>query len=149
MRIAVYRCVCVALLLSAACGSSVPTAPTAVPQPVAVALQPPAAPFPPLTGSSRTFNFERELSYRVHDYTTKSQVILYDNGAFVLRFDGIGAYRGAYSQAGGALAFAWEGWSPAGVWQASGTLDKESLAVRYNDIMRMTDFEDAVYVLTP
>jgi hypothetical protein len=38
------------------------------------------------------------------------------------------------------------GWSSAGPWGAAGTLGGNSLTVRYNLIMQMTDFEDAIYV---
>ena len=52
-----------------------------------------------LSGPSRTFVFDRELSYRVSDYTKMSRFVLYDNGAFVLRFPslGEGGYRGGYN----------------------------------------------------
>jgi hypothetical protein len=80
------------VVLSTACGSSAPSSPTAIPQPLPVAA-PTALPprtFPPLSGPSRTFVFDRELKYRVSDYTRKSSFMLYDNGAFVLRYGGPG-----------------------------------------------------------
>jgi hypothetical protein len=45
------------------------------------------------------------------------------------------------------VAFGWEGWSPAGPWGATGALTGNTLTIRYNDIMYLTDFEDAVYAL--
>ena len=71
--------------------------------------------------------------------------------AFVLQFPSIGqgGYRGGYREANGVVAFAWEDWSPAGVWSATGALTSNTLTIRYNDIMYLTDFEDAVYVLGP
>jgi len=41
-------------------------------------------------GASRTFLFDRELSYRVNDYTKMSRFVLYDNGAFVLQYPSLG-----------------------------------------------------------
>ena len=141
----------VTLTLFAACGSALPTSPTAAIQPP-VASPPAAQPvsvFPPLSGPSRTFAFERELSYPVRDYTKSSRLVLYDNGAFVLRYMtvGSGGYRGRYTEGNGAITFEWEGWSTAGPWGATGSLQGDSLHVQYNFIMQMTDFEDAVYAL--
>jgi hypothetical protein len=145
--------VVVLFLLAAACGSSVPTSPTGTNQPPALssATPPPATNFPPLSGPSRTFVFDRELSYRVSEYTRNSRFVLYDNGAFVLQYPSLGerGYRGAYKDTNGVIAFEWEGWSIAGPWGATGALKADSLTVQYNQIMQLTDFEDAVYVLMP
>ena len=148
--------VVVLLVLFAACGSSGPTSPTGTNPPSALPpptppTPPPATVFPPLSGPSRTFLFDRELSYRVSDYTKKSRFVLYDNGAFVLQYPslGEGGYRGGYEDANGVIRFEWEGWSVAGPWGATGTLKGDSLTVQYNQIMQLTDFEDAVYVRIP
>jgi hypothetical protein len=83
--------VVVLLTLSAACGSSKPTSPTGTSQPPAAPLPTPPRPdFPPLSGPSRTFFFDREVSYPVSDYTKKSRFVLYDNGAFVLQYLSLG-----------------------------------------------------------
>jgi len=90
------------------------------------------------------------LQYQVRDYTKHSLFVLYDNGAFVLQYPtvaGGGGYRGGYTETNGAITFEWEGWSVAGPWGATGTLKDGSLTVRYNGIMQLTDFEDAVYLL--
>jgi hypothetical protein len=145
----------VLLLLSAACGSSGPTSPTVtppspvVPPPVPAPTPSPTKTFPPLSGPSRTFVFDRGLLSRVSDYTRKSSFVLYDNGAFVLRYSGPGEYRGGYTETNGVVTFEWEGWSAAGPWGATGTMRGDSLAVEYNFIMQMTDFENAVYARTP
>jgi ABC-type transport system substrate-binding protein len=144
--------VIVLLVLSAACGSSAPTSPTGTSQPPAVLSHTPGPPtnFPPLTGPSRTFVFGRELSYPISNYTRQSRFVLYDNGAFVLQYVGLVAdYRGGYTEANGVIAFAWEGWSVAGPWSATGTIRGETLTVQYNLIMQLTDFEDAVYTRMP
>src|SRR5687768_7097467 len=143
----------VLVMLSAACGSSGPTSPTGTSQPAAVPSPAPqrGITFPPLSGPSRTFVFDRELLYRVSDYTKNSRFVLYENGAFVLRFPSVGegGYRGGYADANGVITFEWEGWNVGGPWGATGTIKGDSLTVRYNQIMQWTDFEDAVYVRTP
>ena len=93
--------------------------------------------------------FDHELTDPVRDYTKRSRFILYDNGAFVLRYEGIGDDRGGFTESNGVITLDWEGWSAAGPWGASATLERTSLIVRFNFIMQLTDFEDAVYVLTP
>ena len=141
------------VVMTAACGRSGPTSPTATSQTPAlpVSTPPTVTTFPPASGPSRTFVFDRELSYPVSDYTKASRLVLYDNGAFLLQFPslGEGAYRGGYTDASGPVTFAWEGWSVAGSWGAAGTLRGDSLTVQYNPIMQQTDFEDAVYVRIP
>ena len=140
------------LVLSAACGSSGPTSPTGTSQSPALSspTPPPSTSLPPLSGPSRAFIFDRDVSYGVSAYTKKSRFVLYDNGAFVLKYEGLGVeYRGRYSEADGAIAFEWEGWSGAGPWGATGTLKGDALTVQYNVIMQLTDFENAVYALLP
>jgi ABC-type transport system substrate-binding protein len=153
MNTAVRRgAVIVVLVLSAACGSPGPASPTGSSQPPALRSPAPSPPtnFAPLSGPSRTFVFDRGLVYAVRGYTGTSRFVLYDNGAFVLQYVGLGAeYRGGYTQANGVITFQWEGWSTAGAWGATGTITGTSLTVQYNLIMQMTDFEDAVYVLKP
>jgi hypothetical protein len=143
----------VLLVLFTACGSSGPVSPTGTSQSLAfpTPTPPPATTFPPLSGPSRTFVFDRELLYRVSDYTKNSRFVLYENGAFVLRFPSVGegGYRGGYADANGVITFEWEGWNVGGPWGATGTIKGDSLTVRYNQIMQWTDFEDAVYVRTP
>ena len=136
--------------LSIGCGGSSPLPPTALgPLP---APSPPINPrrdFPAPSGTSRIFAFEREAAHRVTDYTRQSRFVLYANGAFAFQYVSLGLeYRGAYTETGGLFTFEWEGWSTAGPWEASGALHDGVLSVRYNPVMQMTDFEDAVYRLT-
>jgi hypothetical protein len=136
------------VLLCFACGRSMSTAPTANGQNPAVPSSPAPSPgnFPPLSGGSRTFAFNHELTYRLRDYTRQSRFVLYDNGAFVLQYASLGGeYRGAYTESNGVITFQWEGSSTAGAWGATGTLKDGSLTVQYNLIMQLSDFEDAVY----
>lgn len=142
------------VVVFAACGEYRTTSPTPVSPPGASAtMPPPARSFPPLSGPSRTFVFERELRYPVSAYTRLSRFVLYDNGAFLLQYPTLnvvgGGYRGEYRAVAGRLVFDWEGWSAAGPWAATATLAGDVLTVEYNDIMTFTDFEDAIYVLAP
>ncbi|NOT28487.1 MAG: hypothetical protein HOP16_20590 [Acidobacteria bacterium] len=101
--------------------------------------------FPPLSGPSRTFVFDHAAS-SVQEYTANSRFVLYDNGAFALRYMSLGGltFSGRYSNANGAITFEWEDSS---AWGATGTLDDVGLTVQYNAHMLAIDFEDAVYVL--
>jgi hypothetical protein len=154
MNATVRRGAVVVLVLSAACGDSVPTSPTGTsPSPSGAPLPgltplpsvtPPTS-FPPLTGPSRTFIFERADS-RVAEYTEKSRFVLYENGAFALQLGG--QYRGSFTtQENGLLYFKFE--SNLGSWAATGKLEGDSLEVRYNTMMQMDDFEDAFYARMP
>jgi hypothetical protein len=136
------------LLAVTACGASAPTSPGAAPTPTPPAAIP-APVFPPPSGPSRLFAFDHESDYRVSDYTRESRFVLYDNGAFVLQYGGRGEYRGAYTDSNGSLTFDWEGSSVAGPWRATGTLAATQLTVRYNGVMQVSDFENAVYALVP
>jgi len=107
----------------------------------------------PTGGPARVFDYASAAA-PVGNYTRASRFVLYDNGTFELQYfypssGYIGAYSGRYSQRDTAIDFDWDGWSTAGPWGATGSVDGSSLAVHYNLIMQLTDFEDAVYVLTP
>ncbi len=83
----------------------------------------------------------------VADYTRASRFVLYEDGSFALQY-GRGEYRGTYTEANALIVFQWEGGSAAGPWGATGSLSGDRLSVRYNIIMLLTDFEDAVYART-
>jgi hypothetical protein len=103
-----------------------------------------------LTGPARTFVFDRQLSHPISSYTRESRFVLYENGAFVLQYASLGGgYRGGYTEENGVITFAWEGWSIAGAWGATGTIRGDTLTVQYNVIMQLSDFEDAVYARMP
>jgi hypothetical protein len=106
--------------------------------------RPPRPPtnFPPLSGPSRTFVFHSELSYPVRDFTKQSRFVLYDNGAFELRYPHLadGTYHGAYEEDNGVVAFSWD---------ATGRLSNGELAVDFSEQSEQADFEDAIYVLMP
>jgi hypothetical protein len=132
------------LILSAGCGTAVPSSPTSINQPAPTpAPAPPSSAFPPLSGPFRTFSFARELSFPVAEYTKQSRFDLYDNGALVLQYRGLTEYRGRYTDTRGVLAFEW-----GTTWMASGSLQEDRLTVQYNLQMKLDDFEDAVYART-
>lgn len=158
MRTASATAAIVALfLLASACRDATVDMPTGI-TPDSTALNPPVVPpgapnwagsgvdIPPYTGPYRTFRFSAPLGYPVRYFTEKSRFVLYDNGAFFLEyFLPAGFFRGRYTETDGVITFEWEGWSRAGDWAAT-AIDKDgTLTVRYNWIMSMTDFEDAVY----
>jgi hypothetical protein len=151
---AALRCgpLAIAILASGCSDMYMPTAPTATASPVASTPPPPPGPripeYPPLTKPARIYVFEQELSDPVRQWTTGSRFVLYDDGTFSLQYLyslGQHEYKGTYSEAGGVMTFQWEGWSAAGSWGAMAELRDDSLTVRYNFIMEMTDFENAIY----
>jgi hypothetical protein len=142
--------VAVLVFVTACADSGSPTAPTGVTTPSAATPLPPRT-FPPVLRPARVYEFASELAYPVRDYTRTSRFVLYDDGIFALQYlwsAGSNEYRGWYTETNGLVTFRWEGWSVAGPWGATGTLDGNSLIVRYNIIMELSDFENAVYSRT-
>ena len=91
--------------------------------------------------------YERVTPHNLPGYS--SRYVLSDDGTFELQYETQGgsfAYRGRYSRPDSILAFAFDDSSKAGPWEATGTLLRDSLTVRYNDVMGWADFDDAVYV---
>lgn len=88
------------------------------------------------------------LDYPVQSYTLNSRFVLHEDGSFVLQYPHV-EYRGTYSANEGTIVFSWEGWSSAGHWGATGTLHNGTLSVRYNLVMQLSDFENAVYKRMP
>jgi hypothetical protein len=148
-----HRAVVLLTVVFAACGSSTPTSPTGTNSPPVL---PPPTPsprvnFPPLSGPSRTYVFDRELSYPVRDFTRQSRFVLYENGAFALHYPNTEyVYRGGYQVADGILMFLFDSSTGRGdhePWDdATGTLEGDSLAIQYEASMQQADFENALYV---
>jgi len=148
-----YGAVAALLAISTACSESSP--PTR-PSPVAASVETPAPPppvphtptFPALSRPGRVYVGVPAPATPTHGSALYSRFVLYDDGTFALQYSsanfGFFDYRGTYTGET-ALEFQWEGWSTAGPWGASGTLDGETLSVKYNLIMQLTDFEDGVY----
>ena len=147
MRHVVLCGAAVVLLAIGACSGS-PSAPSpgsgSQPSSAAPAPGPAPTPTPAPIGPSRTFDSATALTYPLAAYTVASRYVLYDDGAFALEYPS-SEYRGSYQESGGTLTFNWEGTSPAGAWGATGTIQNDHLVVRYNLVMQLTDFEDAVY----
>lgn len=146
MRDAVARCgvLLVLLAVTTACGSGPVATPTA---PTPASGTPPPG-FPAVTGAARTY-----VHAEAQGGLLVSRYVLHDDGTFALQYTSggypSGEYRGTYSEAGGLVTFEWEGRSAAGPWGATAVLTEETLAVRYNLVMQMTDFEDGVYLRVP
>ena len=79
-----------------------------------------------------------------------SRYVLYENGTFSLQYVtpdwGFGEYLGRYSRTDSAIAFQFDGWNGMGPWLADGIVAGDSLTVKYNVAMVMSDFEDGVYI---
>ncbi len=131
------RCALPLLLVVLAASCSPDTAP------ITGSLPPPPTTTP--TGPARTYAFSHAGADSVNRYTTQSSFVLYGDGTFVLQFPSF-EYRGRYAAVDGMNTLTWEGSSVAGPWGAVATIQGDSLTVRYNLIMRLTDFEDAVYL---
>jgi hypothetical protein len=139
------------LVFCVACDAQRPTAPSAT-------LDAPTAPTPPappsgpsLSGPSITYHFIAPLDYPVRSFTPTSRYVLYNNGAFSLRYEALGevAYTGRYRQEDGRFIFDFGAdgvGSQLGGPDAIATLNGDLLEVRYSFEMRVgADFENAVY----
>lgn len=133
---------------------SAPTAPSA-PTPPATPTTPVALPsFPALTRPGTVYHAaDAELYSSWVGYAMDSRYVLHADGTFVMQFVstrwGCVGYTGRYTRAGSEITFDWDGWSIAGPWGATGTLDGDALTVRYNLIMALSDFVDGVYTRVP
>ena len=147
MRAALLALAIVAGVVSFACSGS-PSAPTPKAPDAAVVPVSAPGPTPPVPDGVqvRTFAFVSASAYAVRDYTKASQFLLSDNGSFTLHYPS-GDYRGTYTESAGTIAFEWEAGSRGGPWAATGTLVGDTLTLKYNLIMELSDFEDAVYAL--
>ena len=128
-----------------ACGESGLATVPVVPPPPLVPTQPPPTQPTPLTGPFRTFVFERGLTANVQGYTNSSQFLLYDNGSFALVYSSELRYLGRYVEQDSMITMTWDGWSIAGPWGATAVRSGDELAVHFNLVMQMSDFEDAIY----
>lgn len=146
-----FRTLVALLVFCVACDAQRPTAPSAT-------LDAPTAPTPPappsgpsLSGPSITYHFIAPLDYPVRSFTPTSRYVLYNNGAFSLRYEALGevAYTGRYRQEDGRFIFDFGAdgvGSQLGGPDAIATLNGDLLEVRYSFEMRVgADFENAVY----
>jgi hypothetical protein len=144
-----YAVRCVAVIIVGALFTSCHDTPAPT-QPVTPAL-PSAAPidFPsnptPFPGPG-TYVFAPTPGVQV-SYAARSSYVLNDDGSFALRFPD-GEYRGTYRVDTERVTFEFEGRSIAGPWVAAAAFSGDSMTVKYNLVMLLSDFEDAVYVRT-
>jgi hypothetical protein len=117
-----------------------PTAPPLLPG------EPPAPTAPanfPVPSSAATI-YDRTSSSSIPG---KSRYVVYDNGTFSLQYVtpafGFFEYVGRYTRQDSAIAFQFD--ANSGTWLADGTVAGDSLTVKYNHDMIMSDFEDGVY----
>jgi hypothetical protein len=133
------------LVLPIAChNADRPTGPTSLTSPQPSTAQPPPTGGPEL-GLASTYVFSGPLSYPVQNYTATSRYVLRDGGGFSLEYPSlayIGGYVGTYTYESGRVLFRF---AADARWGAVGTFNGDSLEVRYNDIMGLSDFENAVY----
>ena len=141
-------------LLAACSDSAQPSAPVVYQTPLPPSVSSPV--FPDPTRSGRIYAAAPsmdELYTKFLGVSTNSRYVLYDDSTFALEFVnsryGAFAYAGRFTRTDSRITFIWEGWSTAGPWGAEGTLRGDSLSVRYNLIMQLTDFIDGTYRATP
>jgi hypothetical protein len=132
------------VVLVACTNTDRPTLPSSLPT-GASSLIPPPPVLPPVPATARLYLFDGPLSYQVSHYTTASRFVLYDGGTFSLQYPSLGGlqYVGTYRQEDTRVTFVF---SADGRWDATGTLNGDSLEVRYNLNMELSDFENAVYL---
>jgi hypothetical protein len=111
---------------------------------------PPSTDLPPVSPLMRIYVAVDSPFYQMHGSPLASRYVLFDDGSFALQYSSANypffEYRGTYLEANGLITFAWEGWSVAGPWGAIGSINENSLSVRYNVIMQFSDFEDGVFL---
>ena len=96
-----------------------------------------------MAGLAGTYVFNAPSSYPIRDYTITSRYVLHNSGTFSLQYASLGhEYVGTYTEENGRVTFRF---AADGRWDAVGTLNGDSLDVRYNVVMELSDFENAVY----
>lgn len=130
-----------------ACSSGLRTTePTAVDRPGAAPPVVAACEFStPLSRPATVYAFTGFSVIAGEASTSCSRYVLYDDGAFELQYGTAGSYAGRYSVLANEVRFDFEASSQAGPWIAFGRLDGLALTVHYNEVMMLSDFEDAAY----
>ena len=120
--------------------SPLPVEPSAPPP-----SQPSAPPNFPVPSSAASIYDRTSSSY----IPGNSRYVIYDNGTFSLQYVtpalGFFEYPGRYSRTDSAITFQFDGWSVMGPWLADGIVAGDSLTVKYNEDMNLSDFEDGTY----
>jgi hypothetical protein len=108
----------------------------------------PPAPLPPpptISGPAALYQRVTPSSYGSDAYLLS----LGADSAFVIEFpDGSSSWgwAGRYERTDSTIVFHYNAWSAAGGLEGRGTLRGDTLFIKYNVIMQMTDFEDGAYV---
>jgi hypothetical protein len=152
-RLCARRALLVGLVsLATGCMDSTPTSTAALPHqlPPAPSPVPQPPPVPSITGPSVLYARVSPSSYPGGG--DSYLLSLGADSAFVIVWGGGVTYpgwAGRYQRADSVLVFHYDAWSSAGGLEGRGTLRGDTLFLRYNSIMQMTDFEDGVYVRAP
>jgi hypothetical protein len=85
--------------------------------------------------------------YPLFEGTVGTRFVLYDDGTFTLQYGTRFEYAGTYSEADAEVRFTFDVYRKKLEVGAIGTLTEDTLTVRYDPYMSMSDFEDAVYTL--
>jgi hypothetical protein len=106
--------------------------------------------WPSHSRAARAYAAVSPTPWSAHASALHSRFLLFDNGDVALQYSSASRpffeYLGTYRENAGTVTFDWEGWSVAGAWGATGTITEQELAVKFNIIMSLSDFEDATYV---
>ena len=107
-------------------------------------------PFPAISRPAQIFEGVDSPYYSMHGSPLASRYVLYDDKTFALQYSSAKysffEYRGTYTSVDDVITFEWEGWSTAGPWGATAKLSGDTLDVRYNIIMVLSDFADGLYI---
>jgi hypothetical protein len=134
-----FRSLIGGLMLASACGTGSGESTVA---------GPPAPPLP--AGEPVTYLFSGPLDHPVTGVTTRSQYLLYGNGAFALRYDtSPRVYLGIYRKDDARITFWFDGSWTLDEGTATGTVKDGLLEIRYSDTMQQSDFRNAVYRRLP
>lgn len=140
------------LILAVGCSQSNstpgPTPLSASPTPAAAVAWEPSWPSP--SSAARVYSTTSQTRWFAHESDLHSRFVLFNDGRFALQYSSVSRpffeYLGTYRESAGSVTFDWEDRSSAGAWRATGTITDERLDLRFNTIMSLSDFEDAVYV---
>ena len=138
-------------VLTAGCSQPGTPVPPLAPQ-VSSPTSPPAPPatveFPPVTKPARIFGAPAPVwPYPLGSWTLASRFVLYDDGTFALQYGITGEYKGSYAELNNEIRFTFDAYRRELEIGAIGTLSDDTLKLRFDPYMSMSDFEDAVYTL--
>lgn len=126
--------------------SGLPVEPSAPPLLPGVPPAPTAPPNFPVPSSAASI-YDRTSSSAIPG---NSRYVIYENGTFSLQYVspvwGFFEYPGRYSRTDSAITFQFD--ANGGTWLADGIVAGDSLTVKYNEDMNMSDFEDGTYSLS-